>query len=126
MLNYILRRIFYMIILLALVSFVSFVIIQLPPGDYLTTMIQNMRARGMIVDMDSIQNMEERYGLNLPVYQQYFKWIWNFVRGDMGHSLQWNAPVAQLIGERFVLPGGVPKHGLRLHQTVLLLPWLLL
>jgi len=103
MLSYIIRRSLYMIIVLLIVSVVAFVIIQLPPGDYLTTLIQNLRARGILVGEEQIRSLEKQYGLDLPVYAQYFKWMWNMLHGDFGRSFQWNQPVSMLIGERLPL-----------------------
>ena len=103
MASYIARRIVYMIMLLLILSFVSFMIIQLPPGDYLSTMIQNMRNLGMTVDEDMIRSLEDRYGLDQPVLLQYLKWLGNLLQGDMGRSFQWNEEVTALIAERLAL-----------------------
>ena len=103
MLQYIVRRIIYMVVLLLVLSFVSFLIIQLPPGDYLSTMIQNMRNLGMTVDEQMIRALENRYGLDQPVLLQYLKWFGNFLQGDMGRSFQWNEEVTDLIAERLAL-----------------------
>ena len=103
MLHYIVRRIIYMVVLLLVLSFVSFMIIQLPPGDYLSTMIQNMRNLGMTVDEDMIRALENRYGLDKPVLLQYLKWFGNLLQGDMGRSFQWNEEVTDLIAERLAL-----------------------
>ena len=103
MTSYIIRRLFYMVILLLVLSVVAFVIIQLPPGDYLSSLIENMRARGIQVEAEQIRSLEKQYGLDLPVYMQYFKWVWNLLQGDMGRSFQWNEPVTKLIGERLAL-----------------------
>ena len=92
-----------MFILLLLLSVVSFIIIQLPPGDYLSAMIEAMRQRGMLIEREALEDLEQKYGLNLPIYQQYFKWMWNLIRGDMGRSFQWNMPVTKLVGERLAL-----------------------
>lgn len=103
MTSYILRRILYMLILLLILSFVTFVIIQLPPGDYLSTLIEQLRRNGIRLEQQQIEVLENRYGLNLPFHLQYFKWFGNLLRGDMGDSFQWNAPVNKLIGERLAL-----------------------
>ena len=100
---YIVRRIFYMIVLLLILSLVSFIIIQLPPGDYLSTMIQNMRNMGMTVDEDMIRRLETRYGLDQPLMVQYLKWFGNMLQGDLGRSFQWNEEVTTLIAERLAL-----------------------
>ena len=83
MLQYIVRRIIYMVVLLLVLSFVSFLIIQLPPGDYLSTMIQNHAQPGMTVDEQMIRALENRYGLDQPVLLQYLKWFGNLLQGDM-------------------------------------------
>ena len=103
MANYLARRFLYMLVLLLVLSFVSFIIIQLPPGDYLSTMIQNMRNLGMQVDEDTIRDLETRYGLDQPLLLQYAKWLGNLLQGDMGRSFQWNEEVTALIGERLAL-----------------------
>jgi len=92
-----------MIIVLLIVSVVAFIIIQLPPGDYLTTLIENLRASGIQVDEETIHSLERQYGLDLPIYAQYFKWMWNMLHGDFGRSFQWNEPVSKLIAERLPL-----------------------
>ncbi|MBN2394543.1 MAG: ABC transporter permease, partial [Anaerolineae bacterium] len=98
MLQFIARRILYMIPTLIIVSVISFVIIQLPPGDYLTTVVTNMRASGETIDEAILAAMEQRYGLNQPVYVQYWKWISGILlRGDFGQSFEWNQPVNVLI-----------------------------
>jgi len=103
MLSYIIRRSLYMIIILLVVSVTAFIIIQLPPGDYLTTLIERLEAQGIVVDRERMRSLEKQYGLDLPVYGQYFKWMWNMLHGDFGRSFQWNEPVSMLIGERLPL-----------------------
>ena len=103
MLFYIIRRFLFMIILLLMVSVVSFIIIQLPPGDYLTSYVENLRAGGVVLDEQQIDSLERRYGLDLPVYAQYLKWMWNMLHGDFGRSFQWNQPVSKLIAKRLPL-----------------------
>jgi len=103
MLSYIVRRFLYMIIILLAVSVVSFIIIQLPPGDYLTYYMQRLRASGVEIGEEQIRSLEKQYGLDLPVYAQYFKWMWKMLHGDFGRSFQWNRPVSELIAERLPL-----------------------
>lgn len=101
MLFYILRRVLYMIPTLIVISIISFVIIQLPPGDYLTTYVAELVAQGETVNEATLDQLKERYGLGLPVYQQYLKWIGNILfRGDFGQSFTWNRPVNELIWDR--------------------------
>jgi len=103
MLSYILRRFLYMIIILLVVSVVAFIIIQLPPGDYLTSYIMELKISGQVLDEAQIASLERQYGLNLPIYLQYFKWMWGMLHGDLGRSFQWNKPVSDLIAERLPL-----------------------
>ena len=103
MLNYLIRRVIYMLLLLLLLSFVSFVLIELPPGDALSTMIHQMRASGRSVSAEDIRVLEERYGLNQPFLLRYAKWLFNLLQGNMGQSLIHGMPVNRLISERFWL-----------------------
>ena len=104
MLYYFLRRLIYMVIIVWAVSVVAFVIIQLPPGDYLTSYIMQLEEAGTEVSEAEIASLRKQYGLDQPIYLQYFYWIYNIVRyGDFGRSFQWNKPVSELIWERIML-----------------------
>ena len=103
MLSYLVQRIVYMAVLLLLLSFVSFVLIELPPGDFLDNLIQQLRNAGVQVDVEQIRELEDRYGLNLPFMQRYVKWFGNLLQGDMGESFAYNQPVTELIGQRLLL-----------------------
>ena len=92
-----------MVILLAALSFFSFVLIELPPGTFVDNMIERLRTQGVQVDLEAIRSLEERYGLNLPFLGRYGLWMRNLARGDMGDSLAYNQPVTQLIGQRLLL-----------------------
>jgi len=83
---------------------VAFVIIQLPPGDYLTIYMAQLREQGDIVDELVINRLKQRYGLGQPMYVQYFKWITGIVlRNDWGDSMYYNMPVKDVIGDRIML-----------------------
>jgi peptide/nickel transport system permease protein len=104
MLQYVLRRILYMIPTMFAVSLVAFIIIQLPPGDYLTTLVASMATQGEDIDPAALQALEQRYGLGQPIYVQYWKWISGIIlRGDFGQSFAWNMPVTDLIWGRLAL-----------------------
>lgn len=103
MAEYLIKRFIYMFVVLWLVSLVSFMVIQLPPGDYLSGMIASLEQNGTFVSAEQVEAMKARYGLDLPVYQRYFKWIGGFFVGDFGYSFEWNRPVNELIGERLLL-----------------------
>ena len=104
MLAYIMRRVLLMFPTLVIVSVISFVVIQLPPGDYLSSYVATLREQGDLVDEAELAALEERYGLGQPVYVQYYKWMSNIIlRGDWGQSMEWQRPVRELIGERIAL-----------------------
>jgi len=108
MLRYILRRIVYMIPTLVGMSIIAFVIIQLPPGDYLTSMLANMADSGVTVDQAQVARYREIYGFDDPVWMQYWKWISGIIfRGDFGYSFEWNRPVRDLVWERMGATLGV-------------------
>jgi len=101
---YILRRVGIMIPTLLAVSIISFIVIQLPPGDYLTTYAMQLRQQGDTVDAAELAALRDRYGLGMPVYAQYWKWISGIIlRGDWGQSMEWRKPVKELIWERLAL-----------------------
>jgi peptide/nickel transport system permease protein len=100
MLGFIIRRILYAIPTLIMVSMVSFAIIELPPGDYLTSYISQLEQQGSRVSQSELAALKQRYGLDQPVYVRYWKWISRFVQGDMGMSFDWNRPVKDLVFER--------------------------
>lgn len=104
MLEYIIRRILYMIPTVFAISVVAFFIIQLPPGDYLTSLVAGMAEQGETVDSATLAALKERYGLGQPFYVQYYKWISGILlRGDFGQSFEWNRPVNTLIWDRLAL-----------------------
>ena len=117
MLSYIIRRLLIMIPTLVAISIISFTIIQLPPGDFLTTYVAVRNARGETVDPTEVESLRQRFGLDQPMYIQYLRWAWNFLHGDFGHSFEWNRPVSSLIAERIPLT-------IVISFTTLLFTWL--
>jgi peptide/nickel transport system permease protein len=104
MLKFIIKRLLWMIPSLIVVSFMSFVLIQLPPGDYVTTYIATLAASNEVVDQATANALRERFGLDQPLMVQYWKWISGIVlRGDFGLSFEWQQPVGDLIWERMAL-----------------------
>lgn len=103
MISYIIRRLVYSILLLFLVSIVGFTVIQLPPGDFLTIRIQELRNRGDLSAEIYAEQLRMRYGLDKPFWMQYIIWITHFVRGDFGWSFYYEKPVSELVGERLAL-----------------------
>ena len=104
MLTYVGRRVLLMFPTIFVISVVAFVIIQLPPGDYLTTIVSQLQSQGDLVDKAQLAQLSARYGLDQPVYVQYLKWISQILfHGDFGMSFAWNKPVSALLAERLPL-----------------------
>jgi peptide/nickel transport system permease protein len=104
MLQFIVRRVLMMIPTLFAISIVTFIIIQLPPGDFFTTYISNLAAMGESVDQTVVEAIKKEYGFGEPIYVQYLKWITKIVtQGDFGKSFQRGQPVTELIGDRLAL-----------------------
>ncbi len=104
MLAYIVQRILLIIPMLIAISILSFAVIQLPPGDFLTSYVAQLRQEGDEVDEAELESLRQRYGLGQPAYVQYFKWIYGvLVKGDWGQSFEWQKPVSELIWERLGL-----------------------
>ena len=100
MLIYVLRRVLIIIPTLLAVSIVAFLVIQAPPGDFLTVYIGQLESRGEQVADDQAQALRVRWGLDQPLSVQYLKWLRSMLRGNMGFSMVYNRPVTELILER--------------------------
>ncbi len=103
MVSYIVRRVFYALIMVVLVSFVSFLIIKLPPGDFLTQKLAQLRARGDRSAEGQIETYRKRYNLDKPFMWQYSNWAVNFLKGDFGESFEYERPVKEMLGERVTM-----------------------
>ena len=104
MLSFIVYRVFQFIPLLLVISVLTFAIIELPPGDYLTMYIRQLEATGTRVSEEEVARLTQQYGLDKPVTQRYLLWMWNMIRyGNLGRSFQWNQPVTEVIGDRITL-----------------------
>jgi peptide/nickel transport system permease protein len=120
MLQYLTRRILFIIPTLFAISIVAFILIQLPPGDFLTTYAATLAAQGdSAASAQQLAALQEAYGLNQPIYVQYYKWISSILlHGDFGQSLEWKQPVSVLLWQRM---GAT----LALTVTTLLFTWLM-
>ncbi|MGI9303629.1 MAG: ABC transporter permease [Gammaproteobacteria bacterium] len=103
MLRYIAHRLLMMIPTLLVISIIVFVIIQLPPGDYLESHIAELQSQGESVDPDKIAFLRQHYGLDRPLYEQYLYWLSGMLRGDFGYSFEYNLPVSEVVGDRMWL-----------------------
>lgn len=89
-----------MLLMMVMASVVSFAVITLPPGDYMTSYIMRLKAQGQDVGLDEELALRRQYGLDQPLPVQYFKWVTKFARGDMGRSFEYNRPVSEVLGPR--------------------------
>ncbi len=100
MIAFIIRRVLAMIPLLVMVSLITFAIIQLPPGDYFTSLQASIAETGGGQDARTFDILRVRYGLDRPFFEQYLRWIQGFPEGDFGWSLEWNSAVGPLVASR--------------------------
>jgi peptide/nickel transport system permease protein len=103
MFRFLARRFLVMILTLLVISALIFVIIQLPPGDYLSTMIAELQSQGEQVAQQKIDFLREQYGLDRPLVEQYGLWLFGLLKGDLGYSFEYNKPVSEVIGDRLLL-----------------------
>ena len=98
--SYIARRFLFMLLLLAMLTVAVFVIIQLPPGDFLSHYVTRLEAQGVFYDQEQTEQLRRIYGLDLPMHRQYLRWLGRIASGDLGMSLQWRQPVSRLLADR--------------------------
>ncbi|MDH3701151.1 MAG: ABC transporter permease [Alphaproteobacteria bacterium] len=103
MFGYVVQRIAMMIPTLLAVSAIVFVIIQLPPGDYFTSYMNELQSRGESVDPNKIEFLKRQYGFDRPLYQQYGFWLVGMLQGDFGFSFEHDLPVRDVVGDRLLL-----------------------
>ncbi len=103
MTRYIVNRLLLLPALMLIYSFVIFVIIQAPPGDFLTSYVATLASSGSSISVEQIQALRHDYGLDQPFIIQYFRWMQNVLAGNLGLSLEYQRPNADLIGEQLVL-----------------------
>lgn len=101
--RFIIKRILWIVPFMFAVSVVAFALIQAPPGDYLTTYIAKLGESNELLDQASIENLRQRFGLDRPLYVQYFKWVSRLLVGDFGMSFEWRQPVSDLLWARMAL-----------------------
>jgi peptide/nickel transport system permease protein len=98
--KYITKRLFWGLIVLVFISFFAFLIIQLPPGDWLTSYLERLEKAGMSLDEATMAALRQSYGLDRPFVVQYWSWFSKFIRGDMGVSFLYAERVSVIILER--------------------------
>ena len=99
--SYIIRRLLIMVPTVALVAVLTFVVVELPPGDYASRVADAMEQRGEGVDMEYIQAIRELYRLDDPTFVRFFRWLGGFMTGDLGYSIEYRMPVRNVFAQRF-------------------------
>jgi peptide/nickel transport system permease protein len=103
MIDFLFRRVSAGILTIWAASVIAFVTIQLPPGDYVTAYVANLQSTGTIVSQEEAIALRMQYGLDQPMYVQYFKWMGLMMRGNFGMAMEYNRPVREVIGDRMTL-----------------------
>lgn len=103
MFNYIAHRFLIMIPTLLAISVLVFVIIQLPPGDFLSNYVNELQSQGEMVDPSKLEFLRVTYGFDQPMIVQYFKWLLGLIQGDLGYSFEHKIPVADVLADRVSL-----------------------
>jgi len=103
MFGYLIHRILVMFPTLIAISAIVFVIIQLPPGDYLSSYVAELQSQGETVSEDKIAFLREQYGFDKPVWEQYGLWVLGMLQGDFGYSFEFSLPVNEVVGDRLWL-----------------------
>ena len=88
---------------IVVISILSFIIIHLPPGDYVDAYIAQLASSGAIVSAEEAANLRQQYGLDQPIYVQYLRWIGMIFQGNFGMAMEYNRPVLEVIGDRLPL-----------------------
>lgn len=103
MARYVVHRLLLMIPTLIAISAIIFIIIQLPPGDYLESYIAELQSAGESVDQKRIEFLRQQYGFDRPLIEQYFVWVAGLLQGDWGYSFEYSKPVSDIVGDRLFL-----------------------
>jgi len=101
--SYFLRRFMYMLMVVLVTSVVTFLIVQLPAGDFVTNLASQYAKQGRDVDQAKLDNLRKRFGLDKPIYVQYFRWATNVLQGDFGWSFRHQQRVEKIVGDRIGL-----------------------
>ena len=118
MLIYLVRRLLLAVVTVWAVSLISFAIIQLPPGDFVTAYIAQLQAMGTVVSQAEADALRMEYGLDRSFAVQYYKWVSRMIEGDFGLAMEYRRPVMEVIGDRLALTAA-------LTFTSIMLTWIL-
>lgn len=103
MVSYIIRRFLAGILTIWAATVISFVVIQLPPGDFVTSYIAALQSSGTVLSQEEAEALRQQYGLDRPIYVQYAKWMGLMLDGNFGMAMEYNRPVREVIGDRMTI-----------------------
>lgn len=103
MVSYIVRRFFAGILTIWAATVISFIVIQLPPGDFVTSYIAYLQTTGTVLSQEEAEALRQQYGLDRPIYVQYTKWMEQMLKGNFGMAMEYNRPVREVIGDRMAI-----------------------
>ena len=101
--SYLLQRFGYMVFLVWMTTIVTFIVIELPPGDYVSTLVSRLEGTGHTISEETRQQIQRQFGLDQPPHIRYVKWVGQMMKGNLGYSFDWKRPVKELIGQRLAL-----------------------
>ena len=117
MLDYLIKRAFFTLITVILLSITIFTIVQIPPGDAIDVIVRAREADGDVVTDEEIAQLRSAYGLNRPILIRYWDWVTDFLRGDMGLSVS-GQPVSKLVSERLPATVGLSLFSLLITYAI--------
>ena len=103
MLSYLISRLGLAIVTVWAITVLSFLIIQLPPGDFVSSYIASLQASGSVVSAEEAAMLRAQYGLDQPIYIQYLRWMGLILQGNFGMAMEYKLPVLEVIGDRLWL-----------------------
>ncbi len=103
MARFIIHRLMLLPFLMVIFSVMIFAIVQAPPGDFLTSYAATLASSGSSVSLEQLNALRAQYGLDQPVYVQYYRWMVSLLQGDLGLSLEYQRPNSELIAEQLWL-----------------------
>ena len=99
MLKYVVGRLIFALVAIFIISIFSFMLIKAPPGDYLSSQIARLQASGMVFSDEQVDTLRKQYGLDKSTFVQYFRWLNQLLHGNLGHSLYYKMPAADLLAQ---------------------------
>ncbi|HUV14848.1 MAG TPA: ABC transporter permease [Acidobacteriota bacterium] len=103
MLRFIIKRLLILPLLLLLFTIIVFVMVQAPPGDFLTSYVAMLASSGSSMDAAQVEALKQQFGLDKPIHIQYLRWMESIFKGNFGLSLEYQRPNSELIGERLAV-----------------------